>query len=298
MLDLLPGFDTRRIDTGEGVSIHVRTKGQGAPVLLLHGHPQTLSTWHAVAPALAETHRVVLMDLRGYGASAKPPSSPDHSVYAKRAMAQDAATVMRSLGHERYAVVGHDRGGRVAHRLALDHAGVVERVAVLDIAPTLHMYERTDMAFAKAYFWWFFLIQPAPLPERMIGADPSFFLRSHLKHQSRTAGVPREEVIAEYLRHYDDPAAIHAICEDYRAAASIDLVHDRADRDLGRAVTAPLLTLWGAEGTVGRLYDVLETWRAVAGDVRGRGLACGHLLQEERPDEVLAELRKFLGASG
>ena len=295
MVDFLPGFDTRRIETGEGVSIHVRTAGQGAPVLMLHGHPQTLSTWHAVAPALAETHRVVLMDLRGYGASAKPPSPPDHSAYAKRTMARDAAAVMRHLGHDSYAVVGHDRGGRVAHRLALDD-DAVERVAVLDIAPTLHMYERTDMAFAKAYFWWFFLIQPEPLPERMIGADPEFFLRSHLKHQSRTAGVPREELVAEYLRHYDDPAAIHAICEDYRAASTIDLVHDRADRDHGRALTVPLLALWGAEGTVGRLYDVLETWREVADDVRGRGLACGHLLQEERPDEVLAELRGFLGA--
>lgn len=294
VVDLLPGFDTRRIETGEGVSIHVRTAGQGAPVLLLHGHPQTLSTWHAVAPALAETHRVVLMDLRGYGASAKPPSPPDHSAYAKRAMAWDAATVMRHLGHDAYAVVGHDRGGRVAHRLALDDAAV-ERVAVLDIAPTLHMYERTDMAFAKAYFWWFFLIQPEPLPERMIGADPEFFLRHHLRQQSRTAGVPREELVAEYLRHYDDPAAIHAICEDYRAASTIDLVHDRADRDHGRALAQPLLALWGAEGTVGTLYDVLETWREVADDVRGRGLACGHLLQEERPEEVIAELRGFLG---
>ncbi len=301
MTDLLPGFDERTVDLGQGIAIHVRTAGPsrsgggGRPVLLLHGHPQTLSTWHAVAPALAETHSVVLMDLRGYGASAKPPSPPDHSAYSKRAMARDAAAVMRRLGHDGYAVVGHDRGGRVAHRLALDDADAVERVAVLDIAPTLHMYERTDMAFAKAYFWWFFLIQPEPLPERMIGADPEFFLRSHLEHQSRTEGVPREEVIAEYLRHYDDPAAIHAICEDYRAASTIDLVHDRADRAGGRALTLPLLALWGAEGTVGKLYDVLETWREVADDVRGKGLACGHLLQEERPDEVVAELREFLG---
>lgn len=295
MIDLLPGFDDRTIETEPGVAIHVRTAGQGPPVLMLHGHPQTLATWHAVAPALSVTHRVVLMDLRGYGASSKPPSSGDHAAYAKRAMARDAAAVMRALGHDTYAVVGHDRGGRVAHRLALDHPEAVERVAVLDIAPTLYMYERTDMGFAKAYFWWFFLIQPEPLPERMIGADPEFFLRSHLKHQSKTAGVPREQVIADYLLHYDDPAAIHAICEDYRAAATIDLVHDRADRDRGRALKLPLLALWGAEGTVGKLYDVLETWREVADDVRGRGLSCGHLLQEERPDELVAELRRFLG---
>lgn len=294
MADLLPGFDDLFIDTGPGVSIHVRTAGRGAPVLLLHGHPQTLSTWHAVAPALAEHRAVVLMDLRGYGASAKPPSPRDHSAYAKRAMAEDAAAVMRALGHDRYAAVGHDRGGRVAHRLAVDHANAVSHVAVLDIAPTLHMYEATDMAFARSYFWWFFLIQPEPLPERMIGADPAFFLRSHLAHQSRTAGVPRAEVVAEYLRHYDDPAAIHAICEDYRAAATIDLDHDRADRAAGRRVAAPLLALWGAEGTVGRTYDVLATWRAVADDVCGRALPCGHLLQEERPDAVLAELRRFL----
>ncbi len=293
-MDLLPGFERRTIETAPGVTIQVRTAGQGPPLLLLHGHPQTSVTWHAVAPALAESHSVVLMDLRGYGESAKPPSDSDHATYSKRAMAGDAAGVMRALGHARYAVVGHDRGGRVAHRLAMDRPEAVARIAVFDIAPTLHMYERTDRRFAEAYFWWFFLIQPEPLPERMIGADPEFFLRQHLKGQSRTPGVPSEEVIAAYLRHYADPAAIHAICEDYRAAATIDLVHDRADRAAGRALAMPLLALWGAAGTVGRLYDVLETWREVADDVRGRALPCGHLLQEERPSDVLADLREFL----
>ena len=293
-MDFLPGFDRRSVETEQGVAIHVRTAGEGPPVLLLHGHPQSCATWHAVAPALARHHRVVLMDLRGYGESAKPPSGGDHAVYSKRAMAGDAAAVMRTLGHARYAVVGHDRGGRVAHRLAMDHVDAVTRIAVLDIAPTLHMYERTDRHFAERYFWWFFLIQPEPLPERMIGADPEFFLRHHLAGQSRTDGVPSEASVVEYLRHYDDPAAIHAVCEDYRAAATIDLVHDRADRDACRALAAPLLALWGAEGTVGRLYDVLETWREVADDVRGRGLPCGHLLQEERPGDVLAELGAFL----
>ena len=209
-------------------------------------------------------------------------------------MARDAATLMRALGHDRFSVVGHDRGARVAHRLALDMPQAVERLAVLDIAPTLHMYEHTDRRFAERYFWWFLLIQPEPLPERMIGGDPEFFLRHHVAHQSKTRGVPSEALVREYLRHYDDPAAIHAVCEDYRAAATIDLDHDRADRQAGYRVAAPLLALWGTEGTVGQLYDVLATWRAVASDVQGQGLDCGHLLQEERPDDVLAALLPFL----
>ena len=293
-MEFLPGFAEHTIETEPGIAIRAYAAGRGAPVLLLHGHPQSSATWHALAPALATSHTVVAMDLRGYGASAKPPSGGDHATYAKRAMAADAVGVMRALGHQRFALVGHDRGGRVAHRLTLDHPEAVERIAVLDIAPTLHMYERTDRHFAERYFWWFFLIQPEPLPERMIGADPEFFLRHHLKGQSRTEGVPSEAIIREYLRSYDDPAAIHAICEDYRAAASIDLVHDRLDRDECRSVEVPLLALWSAKGTVGQLYDVRETWREVADDVHGRALDCGHLLQEERPDEVLAELETFL----
>ena len=293
-MDFLPGFAEHTIETEPGVRIRAHAAGHGAAVLLLHGHPQTSATWHAVAPALAEHRSVVAMDLRGYGASAKPPSGRDHAVYSKRAMAGDAVAVMRALGHDRFALVGHDRGGRVAHRLALDHSHAVERIAVLDIAPTLHMYEQTDRRFAERYFWWFLLIQPEPLPERLIGADPGFFLRHHLQGQSRTQGVPSEAVVQEYLRSYDDPAAIHAICEDYRAAATIDLVHDRLDREEGRSVAAPLLALWGAKGTVGQLYDVLATWREVAADVRGRALECGHLLQEERPLDLLAELRRFL----
>jgi haloacetate dehalogenase len=201
--------------------------------------------------------------------------------------------VMRALGYDRFAVVGHDRGGRVAHRLALDHPAAVSRLAVFDIAPTATMYARTDKAFATAYFWWFFLIQPAPLPERMIGADPEFFLRTHVDGQSKTPGSTPDALLAEYLRCYADPATIHAVCEDYRAAATIDLEHDAADAE--RRVEAPLLALWGAKGTVGRTYDVLETWREKARDVRGRALDCGHTLQEERPDEVLAELEGFLG---
>ncbi|MDR7037487.1 haloacetate dehalogenase [Methylobacterium sp. BE186] len=287
----LYGFELRDIDA-DGVRIRASIGGAGPPLLLLHGHPQTHATWHAVAPVLAERFGVVAMDLRGYGDSEKPPGGERHAGYAKRAMARDALAVMRALGHERFAVIGHDRGGRVAHRLALDHPDAVARLAVLDIAPTATMYARTDKAFATAYFWWFFLIQPEPLPERLIGADPEYFLRTHAEGQSKTPGVPSPDLFAEYLRVYRDPATRHAICEDYRAAATIDLEHDAADAD--RRIAVPLLALWGAKGTVGRSYDVLATWREKALDVRGRALDCGHTLQEERPDLVLAALAEFL----
>ncbi|GJD99023.1 alpha/beta fold hydrolase [Methylobacterium isbiliense] len=288
----LDGFALRDI-AANGVRIRAACGGAGPPLLLLHGHPQTHATWHAVAPPLASRFSVVAMDLRGYGDSDKPEGGDRHVNYAKRTMAADAVAVMRALGHERFAVVGHDRGGRVAHRMALDHPQAVTRLAVLDIAPTATMYARTDKAFATAYFWWFFLIQPAPLPERLIGADPEFFLRTHVEGQSKTPGVPGPDLFAEYLRVYRDPATRHAICEDYRAAATIDLEHDAADAD--RRVEAPLLALWGAKGTVGRTYDVLATWREKATDVSGHALDCGHTLQEERPDLVLAALADFLG---
>jgi haloacetate dehalogenase len=289
--DLLPGFVSRDIET-RGARIHAAIGGSGPPLLLLHGHPQTHLTWHKVAPRLAERFTVVAADLRGYGDSSKPPGGENHVNYSKRAMAADQVEMMRTLGFGRFALVGHDRGGRVAHRLALDHEDAVARFAVLDIAPTATMYARTDQEFATRYFWWFFLIQPFDLPERMIGADPEFFLRNHLETQTRMPGVPIEPVFQEYLRCYRDPATRHAICEDYRAAATIDLEHDSADAD--RKVTAPLLALWGAKGVVGKLYDVLETWREKAVDVRGRALDCGHTLQEEVPDAVLAELMAFL----
>ncbi|AWN42903.1 alpha/beta fold hydrolase [Methylobacterium durans] len=287
----LSGFELRDIDAG-AVGIRAAIGGSGPPLLLLHGHPQTHATWHAVAPRLAERFSVVAMDLRGYGDSDKPGGGEGHANYSKRAMAADAVAVMRRLGHERFAVVGHDRGGRVAHRMTLDHPAAVTRLAVFDIAPTATMYARTDRAFATAYFWWFFLIQPEPLPERLIGADPEFFLRTHIEGQSKTPGVPGPGLFAEYLRVYRDPATRHAICEDYRAAATIDLEHDAADAD--RQVEVPLLALWGAKGTVGRTYDVLATWREKATDVRGHALDCGHTLQEERPDLVLAALGDFL----
>ena len=286
-----PGFTTRTVNA-DGVRIHLETGGNGPPLLLLHGHPQTHVTWHKVAPRLAEHFTVVTPDLRGYGDSAKPEGGEGHINYSKRAMAADQVAVMRALGFERFAVVGHDRGGRVAHRMALDYPDAVERLALFDIAPTATMYARTDKAFATRYFWWFFLIQPAPLPERMIASDPEFFLRRHIEGQIKIPGATSEAVFQEYLRCYQDPATRHAICEDYRAAATIDLAHDAADA--ARRISVPLLALWGGRGTVGQLYDVLETWREKANDVRGRALDCGHAPQEEAPEETLSELLSFL----
>jgi haloacetate dehalogenase len=287
----LEGFRLVDVAVGGGITIRAAIGGEGPPLLLLHGHPQTHVTWRKIAPALAKRFTVVAADLRGYGDSSKPESGADHVAYSKRAMATDQVALMRLLGHERFAVAGHDRGARVIHRMALDHPAAVARLALIDIAPTATMYTRTNKDFATRYFWWFFLIQPAPLPERMIGADPEFFLRKHIDGQTKTPGATEPAAFAEYLRCYADPATRHAICEDYRAAATIDLVHDAEDAEA--RVAAPLLAIWGGKGTVGALYDVLETWREKARDVRGRAFDCGHTLQEERPEETLAELMAF-----
>ena len=289
----MQGFRRFDITTEPGIVIHGASAGKGPAVLLLHGHPQSHCTWDKVARPLVESgYCVVATDLRGYGDSSRPEGGENHHNYSKRAMARDQVAVMRSLGHERFAVVGHDRGGRVAHRMALDHSDCLSRIALLDIAPTATMYARTDRQFATRYFWWFFLIQPAPLPERLIASDPEFYLRTHLTSQSRTAGVPTEELIQEYLRCYQLPGTIHAVCEDYRAASGIDLEHDAADAQ--RSVDIPMLVLWGAKGVVGETYDVLSTWREKASDVRGGALPCGHVLQEEAPELTSAALLAFL----
>ena len=290
---MFDGFADQRIDVEDGVTIRARVAGDGPPVLLLHGYPETHACWHLVAPRLvAAGFTVVAADLRGYGDSAKPVSAADHSTYSKRAMAADQVALMRALGQPRFRVAGHDRGGRVAHRMALDHSQAVERLAVLDIAPTATMYARTDRAFATGYYHWFFLIQPAPFPERLIGADPEFYLRTKLSGWSQgESGFFAPEAVAEYLRCFADPAAIAASCEDYRAAASIDLEHDAADE--GRLVEAPLLALWGARGLVGRSYDVLATWREKAVDVQGHALPTGHYLPEEAPEAVADALEAF-----
>lgn len=235
---------------------------------------------------------MVVPDLRGYGGSDKPQSTPDHATYSKRAMAQDQVDLMTYLGHDTFYLAGHDRGGRVAHRLALDHADRVSKVAVLDIAPTLTMYAQTERTFATAYYHWFFLIQPAPLPETLIAADPEFYLTSKLAAWGKSGmDIYDPDAVAEYVHHFSDPACIAATCEDYRAAATIDLDHDRADSDA--RITAPLLALWGGDGLVGKLYDVPAVWRDKATDVTGNALPCGHFLAEEKPDETASALIAF-----
>ncbi len=290
---MFEGFTTRRVRTS-GAEINLRLKGDGMPLLLLHGYPQTLAIWHRVAPALAERYSVVCGDLRGYGDSAKPQGGP--ADYTKRVMAQDMVEAMAALGHERFVLAGHDRGGRVAHRLCLDHPGRVERAAVLDIVPTRTLFAATNQALAMGYYHWFFLSQPAPLPERLIGADPLFYLHSKLGQWSAAKDTSwlAAEALAEYERCFSDPATIRASCDDYRAAATLDLVDDAADAE--RRIACPLLVLWGEQGLMHRNFDVLETWREKAsGTVQGRALPCGHYLPEECPEETLAELRTFFG---
>lgn len=281
----------------DGVGIHYRCGGNGPPLLLLYGFPQTHAMWHRVAPALAHRFTLVMPDLRGYGDSDRPPSGADHAAYSKRAMAADMVGLMRSLGHERFYVCGHDRGARVAHRLALDHPHAVRRLMLLDISPTRTMYERTTMEFARAYYHWFFLIQPAPLPETLIGADPVFYLRCKLGGW----GVHGLEVfdpraLAEYERCFAAPGAVHAMCEDYRAAAGIDLDHDRADE--ARRIDCPLRVLWGERGVVHRLFAPIADWQEKAAQpVTGRALACGHYIAEEVPQLLVEEIEAFFGTA-
>ncbi len=294
MTDLFPGF-RRELIRANGIDIHaaIGPKRDAPAVLLLHGYPQTHAIWHRVAPQLAGTFNVVATDLRGYGDSAKPPATADHASYSKREMARDQVEVMSALGFGRFFLVGHDRGARVAHRLCVDHPDRVEKAVVLDIAPTLAMYEQTTEAFARAYWHWFFLILPAHGPESMIGADAKAFLRAKMS-DSFDRGVFAPEAWAEYKRCFT-PGAIHASCEDYRAAAGIDLEHDRADRQSGRTIDCPLLALWGERGIIGRCFRPLEEWKRVCRDVRGRDVPSGHYIPEEAPGALLAELGSFFG---
>lgn len=290
---MFEGFTDQRITGADGLKLRVRVGGSGPPVLLLHGYPQTHACWHKVAPKIAEAgFTVVLSDLRGYGDSDKPASGGNHETYSKRAMAADQVEVMSQLGFKKFCVAGHDRGGRVAHRLGLDHPNAVARLAVLDIAPTATMYARTNMEFASGYYHWFFLIQPAPLPERLIGADPEYYLRTKIAAWSKSnLAAFSEDALGEYVRCFSDPACIAATCEDYRAAATIDLEHDAEDAD--SRLEMPVLALWGAKGLVGRLYDVIEVWREKAKSVEGEALACGHFPPEEVPDETADALIGF-----
>ncbi len=288
--ELFPGFAARRVVTS-GAEIACVVGGSGPPLLLLHGYPQTHAMWHRIAAQLAERFTVVASDLRGYGDSSKPEGGPRHENYSKRAMAADQVEVMRALGFVRFRLAGHDRGARVAHRLTLDHPHAVERLAVLDISPTRIMYGRTDKAFATAYYHWFFLIQPFDLPERLIGADPVYYLHKKIGGWSRGMTYFDPRALAEYERCFCNPATIHASCEDYRAAAAIDLEHDAADAD--SRIECPVLALWGDEGVVNRLFKPLDDWRSVASDVRGRALRSGHFLAEEAPEDTLQELLSF-----
>lgn len=285
-----PGFRQSFIKTS-GAEINTLVGGSGPPLLLIHGHPETHVAWHKIAGRLAERFTVVLTDLRGYGDSSKPDGGADHVNYSKRAMGLDQVEVMASLGFSRFQAAGHDRGGRVLYQMLMDHPQAIDRAAVLDIAPAPLMYAHTNQEFATKYFWWFFHIQPPPLPERMIGAVPELYLQEHLTVQSKTPGAVTPEAFAEYLRCYRNPACIHAVCEDYRASVSIDVeIHDAAK---GRKATPPLLALWGAKGTVGQLFDVLALWRADVADVTGKTLPCGHLMAEEDPDGVVKALGDF-----
>lgn len=274
--------------------INVLKGGSGDPLLMLHGYPQTHVMWHRIAPQLAENFTVVLTDLRGYGDSAKPEVEAGHANYAKRSMAQDQVEVMQQLGYEEFYVIGHDRGARVAHRMALDYPQRIRKLALLDIVPTYELYTTTDQEFATAYYHWFFLIQPYPLPETLIGANPEYFLRTCLEHWSKNFAAFTPEALAEYIRCFSQPETIRATCEDYRAGASIDLVHDRAD--LNQKIACPLLVLWGSQGIIGRKYDVLKIWQKRAKKVLGEAIASGHFLPEEAPEATYQALYKFLKA--
>ena len=285
---ILDGFATTDVETPAGARVRVRTAGSGPPVVLLHGYPQTSAMWHLVAPGLARDHAVVLADLRGYGDSVAPPGAADDvAAFGKRAMAVEVVAVMGELGFDRFAVVGHDRGTRCAYRLALDHPDAVTALGVLDVLPTADVFARVDAAFARGAWHWFFLAQPGDLPERLIAADPDgFFLRG-------TDGVFAPEAQAAYRAAYVRPEVVHAMCQDYRAGATVDVADDEADRGV-RTIGCPTLALWGRHGPVGRVPDALDVWRAWAPSVEGRELDCGHYVAEERPAETLAALRELL----
>ncbi len=291
-MNFFPGFEQKRIRTSGGVTIHTVIKGKGEPVLLLHGYPQTMVCWHEIAPKLAKDYTVVVADLRGYGGSSKPKGLPDHSNYSKRVMAQDMVEVMSKLGFEKFHLVGHDRGGRVAHRLAKDHGARVQTLTVLDISPTLKMFESTNQLFATAYYHWFQMLQPYPVPEKQLKGIVPFNILGMVGRAEPDLSAFDPAAVKEYARVFKDPKAIHASCEDYRAAGTIDLEHDRKDRR--RKLKMPMLALWGKRGVIERLFNCLADWREVAADVRGKALDCGHFVPEEKPKETLKEIRNFI----
>ena len=293
MTDFFPGFARRRIETS-GAAIHLVTGGSGPPLLLLHGYPETHLMWRKVAPRLAREFTLVIPDLRGYGESSKPNPGAKFENYSKRALARDQVETMAGLGFERFMVAGHDRGARVAHRLALDHPQRALKVALLDIVPTLYRFETIDQKAATQSFHWFFLIQGGGLPERLIGAEPEFFLRHMMGAAGRDPNIIEAQAFAEYLHCFKNPETIRATCDDYRAAAGIDLEHDRADKE--RRIAPPLLVLWGDKSAQGSGYDVLSVWRERAENARGEAIRSGHFLPEEAPEETGRALRDFFAA--
>lgn len=293
MNPLFPDFESHWIEVN-GVKIMTRKGGSGRPLLLLHGHPQTHAIWHRVAQQLAKSFTVVMTDLRGYGDSSKPQGTPDHLNYSKRVMALDQIEVMRHFGFAEFDVLAHDRGARVAHRLALDHPKAVKRLVLLDIAPTLAMYEKTSNQFARSYWHWFFLIQPAPMPERLIEADPAAYVRDVLGRRSAGLAPFDARALADYVRCLELPGTAHGLCEDYRASAGIDLVHDQLDLDEKNFVKQPLLVLWGEQGVVHQCFEPLKEWSKVAVNVQGKALPCGHYIPEEAPKLLLQQVQLFL----
>jgi len=289
---LYPNFESLRLKVG-GVEIAGVRGGSGPPLLLLHGYPQSHLIWHKVAPALADHFTVIATDLRGYGSSSAPPGGPGHALYSKRAMAQDQVELMAALGYEQFALCAHDRGARVAHRLGMDHPTSVSRLMLLDIAPTLAMYERTSMAFAVAYWHWFFLIQPEPFPETLINGEPDFFLSRLLSLRQAGPSPFAPDAMAAYAAAMREPARVHAMCEDYRASATVDLEHDRADREAERRLAMPLRVLWGEHGVVARCFEPLDLWQELAEQASGKALPCGHYVPEEAPEALLEDMLAF-----
>jgi len=290
-----PGFEKKRVTVSSEdgpIEIACLVGGNGPPLLLLHGFPQTKAIWEIVAPELAKNFTVIAPDLRGYGQSSKPHGKEDHSSYSKRSVASDQHALMQALGYPQFFLLGHDRGGRVSHRLAMDFPESVLRLMVLDISPTLTMYDNTTMEFAKGYWHWFFLIQPEPIPETLIAANPEFWIKQHMGRHAGT-GIFTPERWAEYLAGVSDPKTMHAMCEDYRAAATIDLDHDRADHAAGKKLTMPLRVLWGEHGLVNQCFKPIDDWKAVANEVSGQTVPCGHYIPEECPKELIAEAKAF-----
>ncbi len=283
-------FKNEKILVEDDIFINVTHGGEGKPLLLIHGYPQTHIMWHNVVKDLSKKYYIICPDLRGYGDSSKPKGDENHILYSKKSMAKDMITLMQKLGFDKFFVAGHDRGARVTHRMCLDYPNNILKACVMDITPTYHMFKNTNQAFATGYYHWFFLIQPDFLPETMIGNNPRYYLEEKLKRWSAKGSIFDKEAIEEYVRCFDKDS-IHATCEDYRAGASIDMSDDEKDRN--RKISTPLLVLWGEKGFVNRTYDVLNVWKEYAFDVSGEALDCGHFLPEEKPNEVSQKLKEF-----